>query len=344
MRAGIGCWGVAALSVCMGLAVPAASADQFPLPKGAKGMSQPVDMVMGKQPMQTSMFAASQSPDELRAFYETSLRKQGWTVGPVPWMARVKERLDAVRKAAAEQPETIGQDPNAQYAGTVAYQQIEERIRSSLYATRSGEGLLVTFMPRQRQTMIMVARWRLGSKANPFMELTPESLPTDQIPSPTGDALPKNPCCSGEAVPQELRKLPHSIPLYPNARPLISGAVPKNVSSQDIVGEFYVTSDTPEQVLAYFDEQMAYNGWAADREVPVPSQSLPQVPGLSGMQMTMRARVYRRADTNEMCALGLTGGTPPSMSTDRTSKTIITVHYFKRPVVQQAPNVPILPK
>jgi hypothetical protein len=68
-----------------------------------------------------------------------------------------------------------------------------------------------------------------------------------------------NPCCGGGTVPPQLRKVPHSVPPYPNGRMITASEFGGAMS------EISLTEDSLAEVVAFYREHMAYNGWTPEQ-------------------------------------------------------------------------------
>lgn len=97
-----------------------------------------------------------------------------------------------------------------------------------------------------------------------------------------------NPCCSGAEVPAALRQLPDSVPRYPNARMVSTGASPTALKS-----ELYFSPDAPEQITAYYRQHMAYNGWKSTKDTGTDRPEIRNMLGDQAASMNASILTYR---------------------------------------------------
>ncbi len=269
--------------------MPLVVADELPLPKGARMLDEPVEATLGSQAMKLNSFTTWLSPDEVRAFYERSLPKHGWHVETVPWVSHTEQQLGKLEQFKQEHPEIIKNDPLGQAKlSSVKPETLRAVKQQSLYAVRGSERLLLNMMTSSdvRQPMMVVVSQWIGSSAKEERgivdgnESSSGSLSgfTQTMPSPE---LGRHPCCSGASVPMGARKLPSSVPVYPNARIIVSGGSPTPNGSHTTVTEISLTNDSTEQVADYFQYQMAYNGWSP---LELPKGHVPDTRELFGPQ------------------------------------------------------------
>lgn len=245
-------------------------ADELPLPKGAHVLDEPVEATLGSQAMKLNGFTTWLSVAEIRAFYERSLPKQGWHVETIPWIASTEDRLNRLEQGKREHLDVIKKDPLWQEKlASIRPDTIRTVKQQSLYATRGDERLLLNMMTSsdyRQPTMVSVSRWVASSHEEVGNIVSGGESPSKGLPSemPTmlSPELGRHPCCSGASVPMGARKLPSSVPVYPNARVIVSGGSPTPNGSQTTVTEISLTNDSTEQVADYFQRQMAYNGWS----------------------------------------------------------------------------------
>lgn len=234
-------------------------AAELPLPPDVSKahLGDPFEMVIGSQPTRAQMYATRMSVEGVRAFYEQSLPKHGWQVEPLPWVAHVQQNRKTFEQAMRQHPEIAG-DP----ALTQQLQQIREGFGArqpntarALYATQGQERALVMFDPMEQQTMVMVQRWEQtsASPGGPF-DAVDATKETGQAGWPT-----ENPCCTGAQVPEPLRKVPTTVPRYPNGRMIVATSGPGGQPTE--ATETYLSKDSVEAVMDFYRQHMAYNGW-----------------------------------------------------------------------------------
>ena len=342
------CVSVALLCLC-----GVAAADELPLPPGAPKLDAPFTLALGGQPVQAQGFETPMRADQIRAFYAKELPKRGWVIGDLPWMAHVKERQAEFLNQVEQHKAEIEQDPEAkQQIGAVDFQSVHEGAKAVLYATRSQERLLLHFDPSPQGTIVVVNRWQESASAP--SSLGPGQSTAEPAPAASSAAQPQwpnaNPCCSGATVPSEARRLPTSVPDYPGAQVVASGATPNPVAGgKEPVMEMYTTEDSADQVEAYYRRQLSYNGWseiALPRGADVdPAQAF----GPQGAQMHAVMLAFSKGDA--ICSVAVSPGTdgmlPPGIETlmkmkpkDETEqparRTLILVNYMEAPALGQS--------
>ncbi len=317
-------------------------------------LEEPVEVSLGSQSMKVNGFKTWLSPQELREFYTKALPQQGWTVTPVPWIAQTEQavgKLDAYQRA---HPDDISHDATAQ-ANIARVNAERPRLQAVkqglLYAVRRDERLLLNIDSAEgeaKKTRVAVNRWKESAAAGQA-GISERSL---SAPASQGGFLSKSsPCCTGEAVPQSQRKLPGSIPAYPNARVVLSGGSPSTDMNQTTITEFALTEDSMDQVTEYYQHQMAYNGWSL-HELPAGTAStVREHLGSEGAGLLNKMKSLLFENNGARCTVVVAEGSPDALSqlngspTGMTSKagsssglslkehTFIVISYFKSDTV-----------
>ena len=266
----------ALLVAVVGLALPASAEMDLPLPKENSGLAGPYETMLGRRPVKIYAFETTLSPDALREFYLKMLPKHGWQVQSPPWMAKwgqglaqaeqsiaqaeagALEKLDSLRK---ERPDEMKEVDDQQVLSQVRSQlqpvmsrmnEARQMMQHTLYAFREDEYALINMTPRLASTGVFINRWQ-GDLFNPQKPGGQQG----QGASGGRSGLSPNICCTGESVPVEARKLPLSIPDYPEAKMIAAGAPARS----SMVSAVYISHDPLESIEAFYRERMAYNGW-----------------------------------------------------------------------------------
>jgi len=277
-----------------------ACADDLPLPPDVKRseLDEPFELILGLQRTDAQAFTTRLSADGVRAFYEQALPKQGWELTSLPWMAQAQQNRDALEQAAKEHPEwqedpAISQQLHLMRQGVKAY---EQHIgRRSLVAARGAERVFLRFEPQGTGALVLLQRWEESSaQAGGLGNLsgTGTGLGAQGPLAGGGQGWPlANPCCDGSQVPDTLRRVPHSVPVYPNGR-MIAASSSGTGGAVD-AGETYVSSDSIDQVAEFYRRHMAYNGWTPV-EMPAPDAALlRQVQGLPADRVRHEVLAFR---------------------------------------------------
>lgn len=280
---------------------------KVPLPPGVSEseLDEPFELVLGAQPTKVQVYASRISADGLRRFYEQALPKAGWTVNVLPWMSQVQEASRRMEEELAQHPEKLREEGMGQQVQLARTQlrAFEEHMQNAIYAVRGSERLLLRFMPEAGQTVVGIHRWEADSSGvDPFTWL--------QGPGggPAGPQGPEqlnwphaNPCCSGQGVPNDLRRMPQSVPRYPNGRIVSSGAGPGQAEGGQAVMEFYSSPDPVEQVVEFYRTQMAYNGWQLQ-----PTSSSLTGPGddFDGTAASFKTEMLKFRNERALCLIG----------------------------------------
>lgn len=311
---------------------PIASTEDFPLPADGEMLTPPSDAVVGTQPVTVQVMSTKLTIEQLKTYYEHALTKQGWALQQAPWAASYEESLKKIERFTAEHPE-IKDSPDFQKS-VDKMQQVEELKKQQVHASRADERLMLGFSPQGPRTLVFINRW--------------QDRQDGAFPSDTAAAAPaqagwpaSNPCCTGESVPLAMRKVPNSIPSYPNGRLISTGAPP--ASSTRTASEMYMTDDSPETVERFYRSQLTYNGWTA---LNIPSQALAQstqylTPEAAALKPVMLA--FR--NENRICGITITerpgnqgqlSGPLAQALGDSSEKTMIFVNYVESQSLERA--------
>ena len=226
-------------------------------------------------------------------------------------MEQVAKAQDAMTKFIEEHPEQA-RDPAAQRQMQTArerYRALGQEMDRAVYAVRGAERALVMLEAGEQGTDVVIQR---GEDAGSLGVLGEgpggASLPGLQATWPEA-----NPCCGGGAVPPQLRKVPQSVPLYPNGRMIAATELP-GMPGSAAMSEIYLSEDSPEQVEDFYRERMAYNGWAPE-EIVSPQELERALRGGAGAQtagITSSMLSFRneRARCSVMVSHYAAGGSP----------------------------------
>jgi len=322
-------------------------AEEVPLPADVSKLDEPYEINMGSQPIQVQAFSTQLSAEQLRTFYEAALPKHGWRINLPPWMAQVQKQQEAVKQVVQQHPE-LEQDPAfARQTAGLNSGKLGEFMRQQIYAARGTERLLLNITPQEgHRNLVFVNRWQAPS-GDSQASLPVGPMPAAKAPEETGWPA-VNPCCSGESVPTALRTLPNSIPQYPNARMVSTGAAPPSEAGRAAMSEMYRTEDSVDQVVEYYRKHLAYNGWSEMEGMSAPP--LDQVLGPQAAQVNARMLSFR--NDRGMCgvaivenpaaatASGLAGSQGPTgqRANGPTERTVILVTYFESPFLSKSPR------
>ena len=275
---------------------PLGYAEQFPLPGDVEELPQPYELTLGSRPVQAQGFSTRLSLEQLRAFYEQALPQQGWDIRPLPWAAQFQDKVDELERLMEEQPELADDPQVAEQLASIDTEKIEQFMRRAIYAVRGTEHVLLTINPQGARTLVFVNRWEEPvSGARSSQDAPPGFLGVSPADGDARAGWPAvNPCCGDEEVPGALRKLPNSIPRYPNGRLTSTGGS----ASQRAMSEMYLTEDAPATIADYYRQQMTYNGWSRIESVPE-DQDLGQLIGQAGLSMSAKALAFR--NTHGVC-------------------------------------------
>jgi len=286
--------------------MPVWSADDVPLPKGARMLDEPIEAALGEQPIRVNGFATWLTAEELRAFYKKVLPPQGWHIETAPWIARTEQALEKLDDYKRTHGEAIAHDPTgqSQLARVEAERARLRAVKQQLvYAVRQNERLLLILQESgaTQPTRVAVNRWTISSQsgASGRGESSATAEPEDFLSK-------GSPCCTGEAVPQSYRKLPGSIPSYPNARVVLSGGSPVNDTSQTTITEFAMTEDPVNQVADYYQRQMAYNGWSLQELPQGKLQEMQESMGPQGRVLMTNTKVLAFKNNQARCTVAVT--------------------------------------
>ena len=285
------------------LAAPAVGADELPAPPDVKAMPQAYSLMMGSQPVKAVGLRTKLPVDQARAFYESALKKQGWVLTPVPWLAESEQQREALRKALAEHPEHANDPQATAMLSEENFQRFQNAAREQLYAVRGKEHLLLAFTPSSDKTLLTITRWE-GSADNP-LGMSQAANPALAQPGVRPSWPAANPCCGGSGeVPQALRTMPSTIPSYPNGRMISSGSAPGG-RGRGAMSETYLTADGADQVADYYRHQMAYNGWTeSERPAGISESQAQQLLGPKAGQFRWDSLSFR--DDHGLCTIVVT--------------------------------------
>lgn len=235
-------------------ASPASAREEFPLPPDVAELGPPAEMVLGAQPTRAQGYVTKLSPEGVRGFYRGALPKAGWTFAQLPWMEQIAKGQEAMTTFSKEHPEQA-RDPAAQRQMQMAqdgYRALSRQMDRVVYAVRGAERVLVMVEPGEQGTDVVIQRWEDADGHDGALGGAPDgaSLPGSQATWPEA-----NPCCGGGAVPPQLRKVPQSVPPYPNGRMITASEIGGGMS------EISLTEDSLAEVMDFYREHMAYNGW-----------------------------------------------------------------------------------
>ena len=171
--------------------------------------------------------------------------------------------------------------------------QLEEMKRRQLYAERGTDRVLLHFTPQRDKTLVFMNRWEESGNDGAGGGAAQDGAPTGW------PAI--NPCCGDLEVPEGARKLPNSVPRYPNGRLISTGTAPAAGSSPGSnATEVYLTGDTIEEVRTFYRTQMAFNGWSEKSE-PGPRPPLDQVLGEQTPYVNSGVMMFRQ--NRAMCVI-----------------------------------------
>lgn len=295
-------------------------------------------LVMGSQPVKAAGLRTTLSADQARAFYERALKKQGWTIQPVPWLEESQKQRAALEQRLKEHPEQASDPNTAAMLSEENFQRFQNAAKEQLYAARGAEHLLLAFAPSGDKTLLTIARWE-GEADNPLG--LPASPSGAEAAAPAWPAA--NPCCGGgDEVPQALRTMPSTIPDYPNGRLVSSGGAPGG-RGRGVRSETYLTADGADQVAEYYRRQMAYNGWTESERSPGMSDAqAQQLLGPQAAQLRWDTLSFR--DDHGLCTIVVTEYHPAEGESAGTSPehTVIGVNYVESEGLSRTPHQPLL--
>ncbi len=309
--------------------------ERLPLPADVRALDEPVEVMMGQQPLKVQSFTTRLSLEELRAFYAEVLPREGWRIEPLEWMTQAERHQAEVDKSLAEHRELLEQHPDIKaQVEQMKRHSPAEMVKQQLHAVRGDEHLLLHASPQQDQgrLLVFVNRWRGSS-------LTP--MEAAEGGAETSAAVPT--CCNGEAVPQALRRVPWSVPPYPNGR-LIGAAA---ASTEAPLSEIYLSRDSREDVAAYYRDRMIYNGWTSVKEAGMNEAEMVKVAGNQPVPVQASLLTYRNdqaycgivvaeRSSDFMSRLGLPAeavGAAPQGAEESTpeERTVIMITYLEIP-------------
>jgi hypothetical protein len=320
---------------------PLYAAEDLPLPRDVRGLSEPHALAMGSQPIQVQAFTTSLSLEELRAFYLKELPKRGWRVQGVPWMERASERLEDIRKtqeglakAKQEHPELAANPELKPKLDELNAAEAKLELLARHFGAATGEAAAPPELPPSpealpaatqglpelrtdqlrelagRQIYAVQGEQHLLLHFNPQHERTrvfvnrwePGSLGDASSDSQSQGVWPgENPCCTSDAVPNVLRALPASVPQYPTGRLVTTGASPRLNTGGGSASEMYLTADSVEQAAEFYRRQMAYHGWTETAMPGAAADGLAQRLGPQAQQLHATLLAFRSEDA--MCAV-----------------------------------------
>ncbi len=325
------------------------AAEELPLPADVSGVHGPYEVIVGAQPIRMEGFETALSVEHIRTFFEQALPKQGWQLGPLPWVPHVKDQREALQRTVQQHPE-LTTDPTSKAqleSAEAGLARLNEHTKQFLYAIRGHEQVLLNFSPQGQSTLVFINRWDSAVPALPGSEGV-TSLPGAEpccagkvsaqgSDEGAGRALPSqegwpavNPCCSGESVSGALRKLPSSIPQYPSGRMVTTGAVPMSSADRKVMSEMYLTADSVDQVVEYYQKHMAYNGWFRV-EGPATGGNLSQFLGPQAAMVNATLLMFRQQEGN-MCGVVVVER-PSGQGGDSNERTLIFVNYIESPML-----------
>ncbi len=343
---GVGSWKVF-LSIAVSCAVllsfgQTSRAEELPLPIGVSKLHKPRELVMGSQPVKMTGYSTDWSLEQLRKFYEQELPKRGWRIEPLPWLEQVRQQREKLDKAIKEHQTEIESNPDLKkQVETVrgSSPKLEEMMRRQMYAAKGKDRVLLNFTSanNKQKTVVYINQWEgpvfaggLQAENAAFMgmgsaqALSPlptlgssgdaaGSSPGAPGSGPAGGQWPQaNPCCGGQRVPQALRKMPSSVPTYPNGRIVATGAAPSSNSSS-AVNEMFMTEDSVEQVSEFYRSQMVYNGWSADETSEKSLIQARQMLGPQADRLNMKLLTFKSGDAQCGIAIVENIGNPSNM-------------------------------
>ncbi len=298
---------VVAVSLGAALGYPAWSgADELPAPRDARRLTEPVELMIGAQPITAHGFATAFSLEQVRAFYARELAARGWQMGPMPWLADVEERRAEFERNAQRYAKELAEDPKlAEQASRVrqGFAQFGDAAQLFLYAARGGEHVILNLQPEEGQTLVFVGRWAEGP-----LQQAEDAL--GAVERPGSLDAPGASCCVGGAVPHDLQALPSSIPRYPNAQRLAASAPGQAEAGSPVAFEMSVTRDRAEQVAEYFRRQMAYNGWSPEPAPPRDATLASLLPGDAGQAGIEAVELLAFRGPQGRCAISIVQGAP----------------------------------
>ncbi len=315
------------------------AAEQIPLPSDAGTPAPPIQAMIGRQAVSVQMFHSRRSIEELRAFYLEELPKQGWRIEELPWMAAIDGRikkLDEIRT----QLETVEREHASDQAAIKALhekpefqklqaflndeniQKVRERATRMLHAVRRHKGepskhVLLSMSPTSNGTGVDVNQWKGDWPPTPQAQKKEGELDHAEAEKTPGWPT-TNVCCTGEAVPFSERKLPLSIPDYPNARMVTAGA--------SVVGgmtsAMYMSPDVLSDIENFYRSHMAYNGWVARKD----DASRSKLPDALAKNVQAAQMSFKKG--SEHCGVTLTAWVGPQKPGDKKDQTVIVVTYL----------------
>lgn len=259
-------------------------AEELPLPPDVYQIAEPVDIMMGIQPLKVQSFATHLSPEALQAFYAEALPRQGWRIEPFEWMAKAQEQQAELERSLAAHREELEaylqQNPEAK-TQLEQFQRYNpaKMAQYQLHAVRGDEHVLLHLSPQEQgKTLTFVNRWR------------DSDVPLGAAEEEASDETPSNACCNGEAVPQALRRIPWSVPQYPNARLIGTGAVS---AEEAPLSELYFSREAREDIVAYYRDRMIYNGWTSVKDTGLNEMEMARVVGNQPVPVQASLLTYR---------------------------------------------------
>ena len=260
--------------------------DELPLPADVYRVSEPMEITMGQQPIAVQSFSTRLTPEQLRVFYADALAKQGWTIESLPGMDELARHQATMNQMMETHRKELEQDPalKAKLEGLQAVHPAE-LMNHQVHAVRGTRHLVIHSATGDRgKTIVFLNRWEDRGAAKAASGEGGLGTASSQ----TGAGWPAaNPCCSGEAVPTAFRKLPSSVPQYPKARMVDTGA------TTALMSELYFSPDSPAQIAAYYREHMAYNGWKSTKDTGTDHPEIRDMLGEHAASMNANLLTYR---------------------------------------------------
>ncbi len=227
-----------------------ADVTDLPLPADAHPLARSQQVRIGTVTMTVDSFMTASGLEDTIAFYETSLPRYGWQVELLPWQedqARVTSAVEKKMRAAQQD----GEDVTALRKRVGEYQDVKEKMRQQVYASRHGEHVLVNFMSLGPSTGLFINRW----SGSPWWERQRSGADAGVPGQAIGPV--KNVCCSSDTVPGLEHGLPFSVPRYPSARPIGQSTTAEGDRTTIILS---CADDVP-AIGTYYAAQMPRNGW-----------------------------------------------------------------------------------
>jgi hypothetical protein len=306
--------------------------------------------MMGSQPVKLQGFVTTRSPEHLRKFYKATLAKRGWTFDEPPWREQVNKQrahLDQIIQEHGEEIENVP-DLKARLESTA---KADELARRQLHAKRGSERLLLHFDLQEQGTFVLISRWedRGVGPTLPQEDATQEG-PYGASPSPTWPAV--NVCCDGQQVPAGIRKLPASVPQYPNARMVTASS--SLMDGRGMAIEMYLSADSAKQIADFYQMHMGYNGWSPSESSSGSLARPANVNGLEAREFVGDAKQLAFRNDQGMCGLFIaekpetppvSDGAAPSppvvpadsqQAAESGERTLIMMTYFESPWLSRA--------